>query len=322
MDTVRPRKASFVRRLERRVPRLYRRARGNVLVERGDGWVSYRDERAVLLRKGPRGPVRGIYLRGACDLPSLFALAPIVIGELQGTFCIHQSGRGVSDARSDLLLQSYTGVPPDFAEEIHSRFHLPRGYFRPSLFEPAFDVPGLPDARSLPKTVIVLSILPDLSRTAYRHRASGYLVDPGAGWLNRLDSAITDLSFVHWFNENFEPLGRMSEETMREAYGRLIPAIKHETGAHILVFNSLEVEPFDITHDYSVRNLESVSRRRRFNIALTELASALDFSVVDVDRVLKEQGVSDQVDFSHFPVDRMRAVAQEAHVILRDLGVV
>jgi hypothetical protein len=301
--------------------RLYRRMGRDFIVQKGPGWVSYRGEKTVVLRKGADVPRRGIYLRGACDMPSLFTLAPMVVDDLEGSLCIHISGRGVAQARSDLLLQTYSGVSSDFAEELRAQFDLPPGSFAPTLFEPRFTVPGLPDPNTFPKTVVVLSILPDLSRTVYRHRASGYVVDPGTAWLNNLASALADLSMATWFRENFESLGRISVEEFTENYRRLIPAIKRETGAHVLVFNSLEIEPFDPTHDYSLRNLKSASRRRRFNIALAELSRELDFRVVDVDRVLKEQGVDRQVDFSHFPVDRMRAVAGEAHGILRELGV-
>jgi hypothetical protein len=309
------------RRLRRLGARLYRRLEPSFMVERGEGWISYRGERSVLLRKGADVPRRGIYLRGACDMPSLFTIAPMVIEDLYGSLCIQVSGSGVAQARSDLLLQTHSGVSSEFADELRSRFNLPPESFAPTLFEPHFTVPGLPFAGSFPKTVVVLSILPDLSRSVYRHRLSGYLFDPGTAWLNNLTSALANLSTATWFRDNFESLGRISVEQFALNYRHLIPAIKRETGAHVLVFNSLEIEPLDTTHDYSLRNLSSASRRRRFNIALAELAQELDFHVVDVDRVLKEQGVARQVDFSHFPVDRMRAVAREAHDILRGLGV-
>jgi hypothetical protein len=317
-----PHRRRTVRRSLRRLGgRLYRKLGAEFIVQRGPGWVSYRGERTVLLRRGAEVPRRGIYLRGACDVPSLFTLAPMVIDDLEGSLCIHISGRGVSQARSDLLLQTQAGVPEEFAHELRSQFDLPEGSFAPTLFEPDFTVPGLPGSGTFPKSVVVLSILPDLTRTVYRHRGSRYLVDPGTAWLNNIASALADLSKATWFRENFESLGRISAEDFAENYRRLIPAIKRETGAHVLVFNSLEIEPFDPTHDYSMRNLKSAARRRRLNIALAELARELDFRVVDVDRVLKEQGVDRQVDFSHFPVDRMRAVAREAHRILREIGV-
>jgi hypothetical protein len=321
VQEIRRRRHGLRRSLRRLGGRLYRRLEPSFIVERGPGWTSYRGERTVLLQRGADAPRRGIYLRGACDVPSLFTLAPMVIDDLYGSLTIHISGKGVSQARSDLLLQTLSGVSKDFTDELGARFKLHPESFAPTLFEPSFSVPGLPGSAAFPKSVVVLSVLPDLTRSVYRHRRSGYLIDPGTAWLNNLASALSNLSMATWFRETFESLGRISVGQFAENYRQLIPAIKRETGAHVLVFNSLEIEPFDPTHNYSLRNLASASRRRRFNIALTELAQELDFHVVDVDRVLKEQGVDRQVDFSHFPVDRMRAVARDAYGILRDLGV-
>ena len=276
-----------------------------------------------MLRRGAEAPIRGIYLRGACDVPSLFTLAPMVIDQLEGSLCIHSSGHGVSGARSDLLLQTHAGVPEEFAEEVNIKLRLPRTHFQPTLFEPRFTVKDLPGAgASFPKTVVVLSVLPDLSRVIYRHRETGYLVDPGAAWLNDVDAALQDLSFVRWFNDHFERVGHISVEGFAENYRRLIPLIQQETRASVLVFNALEIEPFDNTYDYSDRNIERATRRRRFNIALNELSGELGFHIVDVDKVLKTQGVDRQVDFSHFPVERMRAVAEDALRTLRELDVV
>lgn len=311
------------RLVRRNLSRVYRRFAPELVTEKGRGWSSFRGTRTVLLRRGGEAPVRGIYLRGACDVPSLFTLAPIVIDGLEGSLCIHSAGLGVAGAQSDLLLQTHAGVPDGFAEEVSAKLGIPRDHFRPTLFEPRFTVRDLAGGpRSFPKTVVALSVLPDLSRTAYRHRETGYLVDPGSAWLNDLKGALQDLSFVRWFSEHFERVGRISVEGFAENYRRLIPLIQRETGASVLVFNALEIEPFDPTHDYSDRNIELATRRRRFNIALDELSRELGFHVVDVDRVLKTQGVDRQVDFSHFPVERMRAVAEDALRILRRLDVV
>lgn len=310
------------KRIKRRLVRpMARRIDKQVLVERGEGWVSYRTAQSVVFRRGQDAP-RGIYLRGACDVPSLFVLPRLLVDELEGTLCIHASGNGVSGARSDLLLQTFTGVPESFSDEINEHVPFAREYFEPTLFEREFVVPGLPRGPArFPKTVVVLSVLPDLGRTIYRHRETGYLVDPGSAWLNSLSAALQNPEFVKWFNNTFEPIGRISVEGYAENVRRLVPLLRRETGAEVLIFNSLEIEPFDPTHDYSLRNLESASRRRRFNIALAELSDEVGFHVVDVDRVLKEQGVERQVDFSHFPVERMDAVAGEALRILRDIGV-
>ncbi len=307
----------------RELRRLYRNITPKVVTEKGRGWVSFRGTHTVLLRRGAEAPIRGIYLRGACDVPSLFTLAPMVIDQLEGSLCIHFSGHGVSGARSDILLQTYAGVPEAFAEEVSTKLGLPRSHFQPTLFEPSFTVEDLPGGRTtFPKTVVVLSVLPDLTRTAYRHREAGYLVDPGIAWLNRVEAALQDLSFVGWFTEHFERVGRISVEEFTQNYRRLIPLIQQDSQTSVLVLNSLEIAPFDNTYDYSDRNIEVATRRRRFNIALDELSRELGFHIVDVDKILKTHGVDRQVDFSHFPVDRMRAVAEDALRILREINVV
>ena len=125
--------------------------------------------------------------------------------------------------------------------EVNTNLRLPPTYFQGTLFEPRFTVSGLPGGQTtFPKTVVVLSILPDLTRTVYRHREAGFLVDPGPAWLNNVKAALEDLSFVRWFNEAFERVGRISVEGFAQNYRRLIPLIRHETGAAVLVFNSLE----------------------------------------------------------------------------------
>lgn len=316
-------KSPAAKRPRRKLARLYGHITPEYITEKGPGWVSFRGAHTVLLRRGAEVPIRGIYLRGACDVPSLFTLAPMVIDQLDGSLCIHFSGHGVSGARSDILLQAYAGVPEEFALEVNTNLGLPRTYFQTTLFEPRFTVQGIPgDRTTFPKTVVVLSVLPDLTRTVYRHRDAGYLVDPGVAWLNNVKAALQDLSFVGWFSERFERIGRISVEGFAENYRRLIPLIQQETGASILVFNSLEIEPFDLTHDYSDRSMEPATRRRRFNIALNELSRELGFHIVDVDRVLKTQGVERQVDFSHFPVEQMRAVGEAALRTLREINVV
>jgi hypothetical protein len=322
IQKTRPGRRPLRKRMRRRAVRLYRRLSSDAVVERGPGWVSWRGERSVVLRRDADEPRRGIYLRGACDLPSMFLLAPVVIEHLEGSLCIHLGGSGAADARSDLLLQSYSGVPPWFEQEVGARFTIPPGYFADTLFQPTFEVADIPGKPAFPRTVVVLSILPDLTRAVYRHRRTGYLIDPGTAWLNRIATARRDPSLVNWFQESWEPVGRTSVEQLGENYRRLIPLVKEKTGAEIMVFNALEIEPNDPTHDYSLRHLESASRRRRFNLALAELSEELSFRVVDVDRILKVGGVDRQIDFSHFPVGSMRDVAAEAGRILADIGVV
>jgi hypothetical protein len=68
--------------------------------------------------------------------------------------------------------------------------------------------------------------------------------------------------------------------------------------------------------------LDVRARRKRMNLTLMELADELGFHVVDVDRLLKLHGTHRQVDFSHFPVDMMKAIGAELYRQLRDLEIV
>jgi hypothetical protein len=182
-------------------------------------------------------------------------------------------------------------------------------------------VPAVPVGDStFPKSIIVLSVLPDIARIVYRHRETGFLIDPGTAILRRVSEALTDLSFAKWFRANFESLGRITVDEFAENLKKLVPLIERETGARVAVFNALEIEPGDTTYDYSTRNIESATRRRRFNLALYEVADATGMAIVDVDNALKREGVHDQVDFSHFPVAKMRAVAAAALDVFTSLG--
>ena len=76
-------------------------------------------------------------------------------------------------------------------EEVSDRLRLRRDYFKPTLFSPGFLIPGFRHLGVFPKTVVVLSLAPNVIRTLYRHRESGFLVDPGGWWLNQdLDTVI------------------------------------------------------------------------------------------------------------------------------------
>jgi hypothetical protein len=252
----------------------------------------------------------------------MFALPSMVVESFHGTLGIHASGSGVAWARSDLLLQTYEGVSSGRLADLLNDFDLPPKYFDPSLFEPQFTVSDLPIGTiTLPKSVVVLSVLPDISRTIYRHRRTGILIDPGSAWLRTSGTGSLKPGVLSRFKESFTSQGRISPEGFAENLTRLVPLIRRRTGAQVLVFNSLEIDPGDLTFDYSLRNLDSASRRRRFNILLQELRPDLGFHIIDVDQILKDAGISKQVDFSHFPIEQMRAIAAGALRTLHGLEI-
>lgn len=264
----------------------------------------------------------GIYLKGSCDLPAVFAAAPQIREAMEGVCCIREEPGGVSNARSDVMLQTLDEPESAVLAPAMENLNLPAAWFKPRVFEPRFRIPEVPSLGEFPKSVIVLSIASDVVRTVYRHREHGFLVDPGGWWLNQdMTHVMTDLSAAQWFRTNFKSLGRISVEDFQSNYRKLVKTLQERTGAEILVFNTLVVEPGSTDHSYRfVKNSHAV-RRRQFNLALTELSRELGFSIVDVDRILKTEGVREQVDFAHFPPERFRSIATEVFRIMADRGV-
>ncbi|MGH8937560.1 MAG: hypothetical protein ACRDXD_15090 [Acidimicrobiia bacterium] len=301
-----------------------RRIRHQVRRTVGQDFVEYTGARfALVASRSTPEPRVGITLRGACDLPSMFGLAPMLRDGIRGSVCIYREGMGAMDARSDILLQAVQGVPEEHTRELLERFPQYRGYFDPRLFDKSFRVPGHDWAGEFPKTVVVLSIGPDLGRAAYRHKEHGYLVDPGGAWLTQpLEKVLADPATARWFKEHFQSVGRMPVEEFHTRFGEVVRLIKERVGAHVLVYNMLTVEPGSRIHNFRFVRSPHSTRRRAFHLALADLSAELDFHIVDVDRVLKESGVREQVDFAHFTDQGLAPIAREAHRILKELAVV
>jgi hypothetical protein len=261
----------------------------------------------------------GIYLKGACDLSAVFAAAPLIQSRLDGACCIMREQGRVAAARSDILLQTLDDVPEEAVALLTERLRLSSGYFEPRLFDPTFPVPGFGD---FPKTVAVLTVAADLVRTAYRHRETGLLVDPGGWWLGQsMERVLSELSTVQWFRKNFDKVGKLGVEESRANITRVVERLQRDTGAHVLIFNTLAVEPGSTTHSYQLIDKPMALRIRQFNVMLIELSQQLDFSIIDVDRILKRQGVEDQVDFAHFTPEGFQPLGAEIFRVLSDRGV-
>lgn len=290
--------------------------------------------------KAQREPRLGIFMKGSCDLPSMYVMAPLIRERLlqngRGSCCIHLQGNGASDARPDILLQTLDDIPADLVDDVTSSKVLDGGesvddgpgpnlapeYFEPRLFEPTFSVPDNPELGVFPKTVVVLSVAPGLARSAYQHRTKGYLVDPGGFWLNEsMSKVLADGRRAAWFKENFRNVGKLSVDEFYESFGRVILTVRERTGAHVLVMSSLVVDPKSPLHNFQFAGNSLTVRRRRFDVALRRLSAELDFPIVDVDRILKREGIDGQVDAGHFPTERMKPIAAEGFRILDHLGV-
>jgi hypothetical protein len=285
-------------------------------------------------------PRAGIFMKGGCDLPTMFVMGPLIREAIRargkGSCLIFNQGIGISDSRPDILLQTLCNVPEEHVAELVAPLSGTAGgespgepglkldgeYFRPRLFEPTFSVSGRSAIGDFPKTVVVLSMAPGMIRAAYRHREHGYLVDPGGFWLNEsMEKVLADRTRAAWFRANFESIGKMSVADFSHTFRTVIRLVKEMTGAHVLVMNTLVVEPKSPLHNYQFAPKAPTLRRRRFDLALRDLSRELDFHILDVDRVLKCETVEGQVDAGHFPLDKMRPMAAEGFRILTDLGV-
>ncbi|MEN8238282.1 MAG: hypothetical protein ABFR53_03660 [Actinomycetota bacterium] len=287
--------------------------------ESGPGWVQYSGRRSVVVSESDDFPEprRGILLKGGCDLPSVFTAAPLMREGIHGTIAISRHIGGTGGNRSDQILQTLDALDPDAIAETAEMLELGDDYFKPTFFTKTFRVPQMPDAGEFPKNLIVMGISTDETRQMYRHREHGFVADPGGWWLNQdLGRVLDDRETVDWFRRNFKRVGRLSPDEFRKYNMRLVQEIRERVGAQVMYYNTMVLDPDNPTHNYQLVKTAHSVRRREFTIALAELSRDLDFPIVDVDRILKMSGVSEQVDFAHFPVDRMIPIGAEVYRIL------
>lgn len=307
--------------LERYVKRRYRRA---LHIDMGRYSSQYSGLHEVVIRSRRDSDQKiGIFLKGGCDLPTLFLMGPMIRENLRsGTVAIVRPPESAGSSHSSQLLQTISGVEPQVIEDICRRLEMSRSVFRPVLFEQEFVVRPLPRVGSFPKTVAALSIGSDVARSLFRHRQHGVLVDIGGWWLNQsLEKAIKDVDTLRWFKEAFEPVKRIDVQEFQDNFEKIVGRLK-QMGTHPVVFNMLGLDPQSPIHNYQLLNAGQATRRREFNLALAELSARVGFHVLDVDRELKLHGVREQVDFAHAPLEAKLPIARECYRILRELEVV
>lgn len=318
--------------MRRRVIRVLRRILGkNNLVERSLRRIDHRSGYQVTgfsrtttscVFKGDPERRLGIYGYAGCDVWSITDAGPR-LRELTGaTGGIFAEGRA-DFTRSDLILQGYDGVDPDQIGEVMERLNGKPIMMAPELFKRQFTIPEFPQAGVFDKDVVVMSISSDLARVIYRHRKHGFIIDPGGFWLAAgVEETLNDLDTVKWFSSEFEKLGRLAVEESMANFRRLIPLVRETTGAHVVMFNSLTVDPGRRVMDYQLSHSPHRTRRRQFASALVDLARELDFSIVDVDRVVKGVGVEGLGDFVKLTPKHKKAVGEELVRVLVDRDVI
>lgn len=264
----------------------------------------------------------GLYLKGGCDLKKVWTAVPLIQPHIQGTAGLFKEGIA-SDSRSDVILQTLKSWPAEQVALSIEKFKLPPHYFEPHLFDPTFTLPGPYGPLTFPKSVIILSIGPDVARNMYQHREHGFLVDPGSWWLEQsMNQVLENLDAVTWFRQNFAARGRIAVQDFYRNYGEIIRLIQTRMDARILVFNSFVLSPGSQLHNYQLARQSEERRRREFNVALWELAQKFDFAVVDIDRIVKNIGVLNaQLDFIHFPKPVHPKIGEEIYRILKEQAV-
>ncbi|MCT7989004.1 SGNH/GDSL hydrolase family protein [Laspinema olomoucense] len=285
--------------------------------------VEYVGDRHVVFSGGELRDRRiGIYLEGGCDIRSLFYCVPMIQPILNGTCCITRNQMAIDKTRSDVLLQTLQNYPSELLAPTIEKLKLSPDYFQIKLFDPTFTVEGATGSEEFPKTAIIMSVGADVIRTVYRHRTHGFLVDPGGYWLNQsMDTVLKDLSVATWFKRNFVSVGQISVEEFMDNFTQIIQLIRQRTEAHILVFNILSLQSGEQIHNYQfVKNSQSM-RRREFNLALVELSRKLNFSIVDLDRILRKAGIEEMYDFAHFPNELNLPIAREVFRIMQELEI-
>ncbi len=267
--------------------------------------------------KGDSGKF-GIYGYGGCDVWAIAESGQALRKEISASGAAYAAGRA-QFTRSDLILQAYDGVDPEVVAEVSERLQLQDEMFKPVLFEPEFVVPGHERLGRYPKNVVVLTISTDLVRTMYRHRQHGFLADPGGFWLaSDIQETLGDLDTVKWFARNFEKVGKISLDDSMANMERIVGLVRQDLGAEVIVFNSLTVDPGRQVFDYKLSHSPHRTRRREFALGLIELAAKMDFSVVDVDRIIKGVGVSGLGDFVKFMPLHKKAIGEEVVRVLRE----
>jgi hypothetical protein len=260
----------------------------------------------------------GVFGFGGCDAWAIAEAGPALRRATPASGAAWAAGRA-QFTRSDMMLQTWEGVDAEAVAEVSERLQLQDATFKPLLFEREFVVPGHEQLGAFPKNVVVLTISTDLSRVTYRHREHGFLVDPGGFWLaSDIKSTLGDLDTVKWFARNFEKLGRIEIEESMANMEKIITLIRQHVGAEVVMFNTLTVDPGRHVFDYKLSHSPHRTRRREFALAQIELARKMNFSIVDVDRIIKGVGVSGLGDFVKFMPMHKKAIAEEFVRVLRE----
>lgn len=165
-----------------------------------------------------------------------------------------------------------------------------------------------------PADVAVLSLQPDVYFTMARHRREGFVFHP-EGWRYWPEAD------RQWFKESFEPAPLLDVAASMRSLETIVARLRAQRDRPVLVYNLSSVVPGDTVHSYLGLGETLSLRIRRFNLALCELSQRIGISVIDVDAIVAQAGVSvAKLDARHLRAEGARRVAAEVVRVLEDLG--
>lgn len=207
-------------------------------------------------------------------------------------------------ARIDLLPlpgETLPAPPEEIARGLPSDAHPIARQHRSALFDTPVDA-------------VILSLQSAVLSTLVRHRRDGWLLLP-----DQFDS--WDSASRAWLERECENAGLAAVEPTLRRLEQLISAVHQRLAAPVLVYNLSPIIPGEQPHCWLGAEDSLALRVRRFNLGLAELATRLDFSIVDVDRIVACAGADRlKVDLVHLTAEGLRLVAEEVVRILEERG--
>jgi hypothetical protein len=246
--------------------------------------------------------------------------------------------KGNQDLKDALLSREKGGayLETGLEEMLHQKY--PKGLSIEWLWEPSggFDVlcqslqrtPALPPAwqgadpwvqaqieTDIPRVnpdILILSILPDLLLERWEHPESGLtLVAPA--------EASEDWTFAR--EAGLRHIGRLPAGTFQKNFRAAVEALQKQIQSHLIVIGASSLVPGDQVHNYAGLPETIAYRAQAANLALLEVSSSLGISIVDVDRLVAEEGGIGKIPsaFQYSPEVYAR-VSAEAFRIVEDAG--
>jgi len=164
-------------------------------------------------------------------------------------------------------------------------------------------------------SLIVLSVAPDFVGRVWRHNDSGLLVHPPDGY----EESWTEPE-IAWLEAEFTRQPLQTIETIEEGL-RHVAADAAGRGTGLLVYNVSTVTPEEKIYTFAGRGGDTLAvRANRIDLLLDRLAAELDFSLVDVDRIVAELGAGEHMTASaRYSDAACEAIAEEALTAIADL---